>query len=171
MFDDILNQKGQVNAVVAQHNRDDQKWALRLHETTIFTKISPARGHFKNARSPKHQCRSPLRDHVEASKMCVSFRRNAYFWFLTPFWTTSVESTAFDTRGYLDEQKWAFRLDETTTFVNVPRPLGAHFEAQEAHLEALLEPVCCPSWDCGDLENVRFVYAKRYFSPLEAILK
>ena len=51
------------------------------------------------------------------------------------------------------------------------RPVGAHIEAPEAHLEALLEPVCCPSWDCGDLENVRFVYAKRYFLLLEAILK
>ena len=48
--------------------------------------------------------------------------------------------TAFTVQEGSVEQKYAFHLSETTTWVNVSRPFWTHFEAQEAPLEALLGP-------------------------------
>ena len=48
--------------------------------------------------------------------------------------------TAFTVQEGSEEQKCAFRRSETTTWINVPRHFGTHFEAQEAPLEALLGP-------------------------------
>ena len=79
--------------------------------------------------------------------------------------------TAFTVQEGSEEQKCAFRRGETTTWINVSRHFGTHFEAQEAPLEALLGPSWGSKLGSQRLKNCVFRVGETLFFAFGGRLK